>query len=356
MEHMSEQARSGKAQTVLGLIDPDDLGVTLLHEHLLLDQGCYFAVPDEASEREWIDAPFEMKRLGGLTRRFGHFRANSHILDESTAIQEVSRYKNDGGASLVDVTNVGIGRDPLALARISRATGLNIVMGAGYYVHPAHPPDMDDRSEESIAEEIVRDVAEGVGDTGIRSGIIGEIGNMWPTNDNERKSLRASAAAQRETGAAILVHPGFHPDSPPAIIDVLERAGADLRRVIIGHLGFFHDLGGLKAIAEAGCYLEWDTLGREDTSSEKPLLSAPMYLSSDEPQLRQIEALIEAGFQDRLIVSHDVCFQFQHARNGGRGYAHILESIVPRLRRRGYDEELINTIIADNPKGVLTFE
>ena len=132
-------------------------------------------------------------------------------------------------------------------------------MGSSYYVKEAHPPDMDDISEDAIFEEIVRDITVGVGSTGIRAGIIGEVGCSYPLSDNERKVLRASARAQRATGAAILIHPGRDEPSPEEIIGVIVDAGGDPGRTIIGHLDrTVMDREVLLRIAEAGCYLEWD--------------------------------------------------------------------------------------------------
>lgn len=130
------------------------------------------------------------------------------LLDEGTAIEEANLYVRVGGKTIVDATSMGIGRDPLGLARIARATGLNIIMGSSYYVAKVHPSGMDEKSVEELAEEIIRDVTEGVGDTGIKAGIIGEVGCTWPWTDNERKVVHASALAQQHTGAPLLIHPG----------------------------------------------------------------------------------------------------------------------------------------------------
>ncbi|MDA1190003.1 MAG: phosphotriesterase-related protein, partial [Chloroflexi bacterium] len=179
---MAKSERTGKVQTVLGLIDPGELGITHTHEHLLIDMMCYFQMPEEASERAWVDAKVTMDRLAGGTGRFTYFKDAIQLLDVDAAIAEILKYKYAGGNSLVDTTNIGLGRDPLALARISRATGLNVIMGSSYYVPISHPNDMDSVSEQSITDRIVRDVTVGAGDTGVRSGVIGEIGNFWPTH------------------------------------------------------------------------------------------------------------------------------------------------------------------------------
>ena len=350
----NKRPMAGKVQTVLGPIEPEQLGITLAHEHLLLDLTCFFKVPEAASEREWIDAPVSIERRGTILARWAYNRDSMGLLDERVAIEEVSRYKYAGGQSLVEATSIGIARDPLALARISRATGLNIVMGASHYVPLAHPADMDKRSEDSIFERIVRDVTVGVGDTGVRSGIIGEVGNLWPITENERKVLRASARAQKETGASILIHPGAHPDSPLFIMKELVKAGADPERVVLGHLDVFNDKAWAKRLAETGCCLEWDNFGIEDTNTG-PVAHQQIELMSDVQRMDMIQYLIGEGYGGKIVVSQDVCFKFSLGRYGGKPYNHIMENIVPRMRKRGFTEKHINDILVENPKRILTF-
>ena len=347
---MPKSELTGRIQTVLGTIDPSDLGITLTHEHLLIDQICYFEMPEEASEREWVDAKVTMDRLGKAYRRgVRHFPDAIQLLDIDEAIREVLKYKHVGGNSLMDTTNVGIARDPSALARISRATGLNIIMGSGYYVPVSYPQDMDTKSEQSITDEIIRDITVGVGDTGVRSGFIGEIGNFWPTNPNTIKVLQASAHAALETGAVVLIHPGFDPDSPPAIIETLTGAGLDPSRIIMGHLELIPtNFAWLKDLAQSGCYLEWDIFGWEDTKAIIPLIS-------DVERMENIEYAISEGFGDKILVGSDVCTKTQYTKYGGKGYAHILENIVPRMRKRGFTEESIQSILVGNPKNAVTF-
>ena len=350
---MNSAEQTGKVQTVLGPIDPDELRITLTHEHLLIDMDCYFEMPAEASERAWVDAPVTIDRLGGLSRRL-HVRENNKLVDERTAVEEALRYKHAGGSSLVDATSIGIARDPLALARISRATGLNVIMGSSYYVPVSHPPDMDRRTEEQIADEIVGDIRTGVGDTGIRAGVIGEVGNFWPSSDNERKVLRASAQAQVETGAPILIHCGFHPDSPPQIMEWLIDAGARPENVIMGHIDIFPDRGWIRNLVETGCYLEYDAFSVEDTTLAD-VADQRIDMTSDVQRLEILEFLLEQGYEDRIVIAQDVCFKFHYTRYGGKGYAHILDSIVPRMRKRGFTDGQINAILVENPKRALTF-
>ena len=352
---MTTNNARGKVQTVLGPVEPGDLGITLTHEHLLIDLECYFEPPEEASGRAWIHAPVTMDRLGGLGRRFAYNLDNMKLLDVQTAIEEVNHYTYGGGNALVDATSIGIARDPLALTRISRATGLHVIMGASHYVPLSHPPDMDTRTEQTIADEIIRDVTVGVGDTGVKAGIIGEIGNFWPTSENERKVLRASVHAQQETGAPILIHVGFHLDSPPAIMQTLLEAGADPQRIIMGHLDMFGDDDWLKSLADSGCYIEYDGFGGEDTSLS-PLAGQEVELRNDVQRMRSLELLIERGFGDKIVIAHDVCTKHQYVRYGGKSFGHILDNIVPRMRKRGWGDAEINAILVENPRNVLTLK
>ena len=352
---MSPLGPSGTVQTVPGPTEPGSLGVTLTHEHLLIDLACYFQMPDEASQRGYVEGPVTMDMLGKVWEIWQAVRDQQRLLDESMAVEELLQYRLAGGSSLVDATSIGIARDPLALTRISRATGLNIVMGASHYVPVYHPPDMDALSDESITEQIVRDVTVGVGDTGVRAGIIGEVGNFHPLSENERKVLRASAHAQIETGAPVLIHPGLHPDSPLEIMRELMDAGAEPSRVIVGHLDAIGPLSAITELAQSGCYLEYDRFGAESTAFDYSVSGVTMPMPTDAQRMESLDHLIAEGFGDRLLVAHDVCTRADLTRYGGKGYAHFLESIARRLRTRGHSQERIDSILVRNPARALTF-
>lgn len=347
--------RTGRIQTVLGLIDPAELGVTTTHEHALIDQSCYFEMPGEASERWYIDRPFTMGMRGNIGNRWAWNRDAQVLLDEKSQTDEVYKLYLAGGNSMVDTTSQGIGRDPLALARISRATGLNIIMGGSYYVPPSYPDDMAERSEQQITDHIIRDITEGVGDTGVKTGIIGEVGNAWPTNEVTRRVLRASAQASVETGAPILIHPGFDVNSPMHIMNDLLGVGADPGRVVMAHQDVFADMTVVRRVAETGAMIEYDHFGFENTQWGG--LGGPgIGIPTDAQRMQRLEQLIEWGYGDRLLVSHDICIKPWLNSHGGKGYAHVLESIVPRMRRRGFSVDDVEAILVNNPKRILTFE
>ena len=349
---MSNASLSGMAHTVLGPVSPDDLGPTTTHEHLLIDFKMMFRPPSEARERPKAFEPVTLQNLGWVSYDPFRNQDNLELLDEETAIDEVQRFKTAGGRTIVEATTFGIGRDPHGLVRIARATDVNIVMGAGYYVDAVHPDDMDDKSDSEIADEIVAQLTTGVDDTGVRAGIIGELGCTWPLTDNERKVLRGGALAQRETGAAILIHPGRDPAAPFEILDVLAEAGADTGRVIIGHLDrTIADVDVLLELAQRGSYLEYDLFGWE-VSNYSP---SDMDMPNDSQRIAFIERLVQEGHAEQVVIAHDMCFKSRLANYGGHGYSHILENIVPRMRARGISERDIDSIVVANPARVLTY-
>ena len=343
---------SGMAHTVLGSVRPEELGPTTTHEHLLIDFTVMFHPPAEASERFKAFQPVTIENLGWV--RYDPFRNrdNLEVLDEELAISEALLFKAQGGRTIVDATTIGIGRDPRALARIARATGLNVIMGAGYYVDEVHPDGMDRKSKDDLGRQMIKELTSGVGGTGVRAGIIGELGCSWPLTDNERKVLRAGAMAQQETGAAILIHPGRNEKAPFEVLDVLAEAGADIGRVIMGHLDrTFSDMGTLLALAERGPYLEYDLFGWE--ASYYPLSELDM--PTDAQRIGFIKGLVDEGFAERIVLAHDVFAKHRLARYGGHGISHILENIVPRMRDKGIAEEDINSMVVANPARVLPF-
>jgi phosphotriesterase-related protein len=334
-------------QTVLGPIPADALGVTLPHEHLLVDLR-FTHRPREAPAPE----PVGLQNLYEISYDWFSNLDNLHLSDEGDAIAEALAYRRAGGQALADPTSVGIARDPLALQRIARATGLHIVMGAGYYTAPTHPPDMDAREEDALTAEIVEDLTRGVGDTGVRAGLVGEIGCSWPWTPNERKSLRAAVRAARETGAPLMIHPGRHPDAPLAHLEEVGRLGLPLSRVILCHVErTIFDPDRLKAVADTGCFIEYDLFGVE--ISRFPWGGPDM--PNDTERMRQVLWLWERGYGRQVLMSHDVCFKIRLTRYGGTGLVHILRRIVPRLRDRGLTEADVSTLMVDNPARALAF-
>ena len=350
---MNNEVSMGQVQTVLGPIDPEDLGVTMTHEHLLSSFEGVLAAPEEASRRAQYEAPLSMDLLGQFYHGQADNSSNFKLDDIPTIIEEVALYKQFGGSALVDATNIGLGRDPIGLARISRATGVHIIMGSSFYVGMTHPADMDGRSEESLTEQIVDDVVRGVGSTGVKAGIMGEVGCSWPLQADERKVLRATARAQRLTGAPILIHPGRDQAGPAEIMEVLREAGADLTRVIVGHLDrTIFDKRVLKELAETGCFLEYDFFGEE--ASYFPS-AAQIDIMNDAQRLSMMLWLVSEGHGGQLLVSHDIARKSQLVKNGGQGYCYFLEYMAPRMEAKGFEESDIQRVLVDNPKRALTF-
>jgi phosphotriesterase-related protein len=349
---ISRAAEPGEVQTVLGPIRPEELGVTLTHEHLACDASALMIPPEEATRRAKFNEPLSIGLLG-LIRYTGLPNLdNARLQDVQTSIEEASLFKQAGGGTIVDVTSIGLGRDPLALASIARASRLNVVMGCSYYVDAAHPKTMSARSEEDIAEEIIREIREGVGTTGIKAGIIGEVGCSMPVTDNERKVLRASARAQRVTGVPISIHPGRYEGAPIEIANVLDAAGADLSRTIMCHLDrTIFDKAAMKELAATGCILEYDLFGQEH-SYYRPAPNIEM--PNDAQRLNWLAWLIENGLGQQITVSQDIDAKYLLLRYGGSGYAHIVSNIVPRMRRKGFSEQDIYAIMVGTPRRVMT--
>lgn len=369
MKNTNLAGLKGKVQTVLGPVKPDDLGVTLPHEHLFTDMRAFFINPDEG-DKELSRQPITLENLSWLRAHRMSNRYNLQPFNEEEVISEVLLFKNEGGGTIVEQTPKNMGRAPAQMARVARATGINIIMGTGYYRETQLFPDsgkgkgwvmenmasyphdyISSATEDDLAAEFVRDITSG--DGGVHAGFIGELGCSWPLTDNEAKVLRAAAAAQRQTGALITVHPGFCEESPPALIEVLAGAGADLTHTVMSHVSISVATHRTRCkLAQTGCYLEWDLFGWNGVYPQQP---TPIDIPGDQGCLRQIIQLINEGYLNQILISHDICAKILLARYGGSGYAHLLHNIVPIMRQKGMTEEQIHTIMVENPKRAFTF-
>jgi phosphotriesterase-related protein len=320
---------AGKVMTVAGPIDPSALGQTLSHEHIFID---FKAPPPMVPPATGI----------GVLQPPGTKGAGLTDFDESLA--EIQEFQKAGGRTIVDVTDFGLTRDPEALLRVSKASGLNVVMGAGWYQKALHPPDMAERTVEELTAIVVRDVTVGAQGTSIRSGIIGEVGvNGKPLEPNELKSVRASARAARITGAPITIHSFATSDEMMRVLDIIASEGVDLSRVVMGHTGG-KDMEYLKRLFQRGVFVEWDYMGQ-----------APLPPAADAQRIASIAAAINAGYSDHVLLAHDVCTKAQLKRNGGGGYTYISDVILPGLKAKGISDETIRKIMVDNPRRMLTF-
>jgi len=292
--------------TVTGPVGRDELGFVLPHEHVFID----------------------------LVREY---RGSGLLNDEHLACQELGALKAAGGGTLVDLTPDEIGRDPAALRRVSEATGISIVMGCGHYRDPYLDRGWFDRTPvDVIADEIVRDITEGVRGTGVRAGIIGEIGaDRRYISAAEERSFRAAARAHLKTGLTISTHAARWPVGL-AQLKLLAEEGVDPGRVIVGHTDSVPIPGYHLALVEQGCYISFDSIG---TGSSYDTHRAVDYVLD----------LVRAGFGSQILLSHDVCLRDHLRATGGCGYAYLLTEFLPLLTAAGLDQEQVRAFVTDNP-------
>jgi phosphotriesterase-related protein len=298
--------------TVLGPVEADDLGITLPHEHVFID----------------------------LVREY---RADGLLNDPVLAAAELGRFAAAGGRTVVDCTSIGLARDPLALREVARATGLNIVMGCGYYRDPYLPAELDRLSVDAVADLIVRDIEEGADGTDVRAGVIGEIGaDRLHISALEERSFRAAARAHHRTGLTITTHAARWPVGLPQL-ELLAEEDVDPRRVVVGHADMVPDPAYHLEVARRGAYVQFDTVQGD-------------HEYDTDCRVRWLRALADAGFLDRVLLSHDVCLRSNLAAFGGPGYAYVPTTFADRLRSAGFDDGDLRRLLVDNPRRALTGE
>jgi phosphotriesterase-related protein len=341
-------ARRGRIQTVLGLIEPASLGPTLMHEHLIWD----IRNPEMAAAS---DQGPEITLCNCFRMNYGRWKVPGNLVlrCRDTAAEEVGRLREVGGSAIVELSSGGLAPDPEGLAEVSRRTGIHVVMGCGHYVDEYQDRRNDTRTVEDFAAEMIAQVTEGAWGTGVKAGIIGEIGCQAPWTDLEKRVMRGALLAQAETGAALNVHPGRDPDQPQEIADFIRAAGHPLDRVILSHIDrTIFDSDRLLRLADTGCVIEFDLFGQENAFYKL----APIDMPNDAQRLKMIRLLIERGHLARVVISHDICYRTRLSQFGGHGYTHIFENVLPLMRERGFDESEIDAIMVGNPRRLLAFQ
>ncbi|KPP59633.1 hypothetical protein Z043_122427 [Scleropages formosus] len=355
---------SGSVQTVLGLIEPQQLGRTMTHEHLTMTfECCYF--PPAPHEESMAEAPIEMKNLFWLKQNPYSSHENLLLNQEIDAVkEELLVYKQAGGGAIVENTTMGISRNVATLKRLAQETGVHIIAGAGFYVDITHSEETRKMTVEKksahyrifakLSDVIISEVLHGADGTDIRCGVIGEIGTSWPITDSEKRVLQATAHAQAQLGCPVIIHPGRNSAAPGAVVRILQEAGGDIGKTVMSHLDrTILDHGELLEFAKMGSYLEYDLFGTE-------MLNYPFNLKVDMPsdnqRVKTLTCLVAEGYEDKIVIAHDIHTKNRLTKYGGHGYSYILNSIVPKMLLRGITQSQVNKILIDNPREWLTFK
>jgi predicted metal-dependent phosphotriesterase family hydrolase len=296
--------------TVTGPVPADQLGFVLPHEHV-------------------------------FTNTMREYRGNGMLHDARVATVELEDFRAHGGRTLVELTT-GPGRDPERLAEVSRASDVQIVMGCGHYREPYLDLDYFARATvDALAADMISEFEHGVGTTGVRPGIIGEIGSNNDTiSEAEEKSFRAAARTHLATGLTISTHAAWFPVGLRQL-DILEDEGVAPHRVVVGHADGVPGPDYQLALADRGCYVELDGFGTDTDYDVDQAIELLLRLRS-------------RGHLHQVLISHDVFLRTHMRVRGGPGYTWITRELVPRLRDRGLSEREVDQLLIDNPRTALT--
>lgn len=344
--------------TVTGPVSTDELGFTLVHEHLFID-----ATRDTDEE-------------------------NNLLNDPELTFQELMRYKNAGGVTLVDQTNGGLRgtkdirtdsvsreylvhadsllrsydepwnvyhnkaliapdflpvKHPIAVRDMAERTGLNIILGSGWYRETYYWPYVHQTPTEQIAEDIERELTEGIDGTDVKAGIIGEIGCRRPwISAAEERMLRAAARAHKKTGATIATSCLRGPSGLDQL-DILEEEGVDLRRVIVGYAHMYPNADYHAEMARRGAFISFEHQGSKKEHQQRK-------------EMTLVREIVEKELTSHLLFSHDVCQRSMYSSYGGAGYDYIPTKLLGALEETGLTEEQFQQIMVDNPRRALTGE
>jgi len=342
--------------TVGGMVSSHTLGLTLMHEHLFLDARGAVTGTAEAEVDALRDRAVRIEDLV-LLREHPYSSLDNCLLDDAAiAESELADFVERGGKTVVDVSCWGIGRDPVGLLAVARATGLNVVMGTGLYLERSHGAWTAELDVAGIAERIINECRTGVsvpcaeGEMRVRPGILGEIGVSPDFTNAERASLRAAARAQLATGLPLMVHLPAWQRRGHEVLDVCEAEGVDPGAIVLAHMDpSVGDVDYQASLCARKPHLEFDGVGMG--------LSFPGEgcMPCDEEIARGVVQLFERGHGDQVLLSQDVFLKVQLRRYGGNGYAHVLRSFLPRLKRLGLSQTAAEVILTEHPRRVFEY-
>lgn len=315
--------------TVRGAVGLDELGTTLMHEHV------FVLTPDVMNNygHEWWD---EDERI-------------------TDAVAKLRALTSEGVDTIVDPTVVGLGRYLPRIQRVNAEVDLNIVVATGLYTFDEIPHFFHYRGpgtmlggSDPMTEMFVRDLREGIGETGVRAALLKCVVEERGLTPDQERVQRAVCEAHQETGAPITVHTNAEHRTGQIALDFYAEHGVDLTKVVVGHAGDSNDLDYLRSLMDRGATIGCDRFGLD-------------LFNTTEQRVETIAVLCEQGYADRIVLSHDAaCYmdffsgeaaqQALAAAAPNWHYLHISRDVLPALRARGVTEEQIDTMLVRNPR------
>jgi phosphotriesterase-related protein len=331
--------------TVLGPIDPAELGQTSMHEHLLIDGRVWF---EPAREPVPEPAAVSLENLGFVHWNLVSLEDNLLIDDVDVAVRELEYFSGVPNAGLVDLTNIGLGRRIEDLAVISKRSGVHVMSGCGFYIHDSHPDYVEQWSVDRLAELLVAELQEGIDGTGIKPALIGEIGTSSPVTEREKKVIAAAGTAAVATQASVSIH--LEPRGAEAlnVLEILVAQGMSPDRVIMGHLDEHLDKAYHADVAQSGVAMAFDTFGSDFYFSG--LFKDP----TDLERIDHLLPLLHDGHAGQLVLACDVWTKANLKSYGGFGYEHLHRRILPLLRdQHGVGDDVVTQMMVENPRRLL---
>ncbi|WDV44387.1 phosphotriesterase-related protein [Clostridiaceae bacterium M8S5] len=294
-------------ETVRGNIDIEGIKAVYIHEHLKIDLS---------AQKKDEDARFDQSEL---------------------VISEMKELVSKGIDTIVEVTNMGMGRDIEAIRYICNESGINVVVSTGFYKEPFLPTYVYSMKEEDISKILVKEIVKGIDNTNIKAGMIGEVGTgKGQMSEIEMKIMKSCALAHVETGIPIYTHTTLGTLALEQL-KLLKNTGVNLQKVVIGHMDLNPSIEYLSKVADTGCFLGFDTIGK-------------IKYQPDEYRIKAIIQLIKRGHLNQIVLSQDLTRKSHLKANGGIGYSYLVDTFIPQMLKAGISQTQIDCMLKNNPK------
>lgn len=260
---------------------------------------------------------------------------NLNCFDET--IEEYKALYAKGVRNIIDVTVMGMNRNPDYVKKVAELSGMNIIQSTGWYQDKFIPSFVDDHTIEEMAKVMIRDITIGIDGTDNRAELIGEIATSKnQMTDREYKVFKAAVIAHNQTGVPITTHTTLGTYGKEQI-QFFKEHNVDLSKVVIGHVDLTGDTDYVLSLLSEGVYVEFDTVGKEN------------YMP-DEKRLEMLLAIEDAGYTDKVFLSMDITRKSNFKYKNGIGYAYLLDTFVPMILEGGISQDFVDKMLVKNPQ------